>query len=96
MGGIKRRTSNKTKSRVLRIFNTRPIIFVLSSLLPVNSIPPTEHGRTNIFLINLFLILIYFAEGFLNLYDEIHEHVPKKVFLARWYPSAAHDGDDEY
>ena len=22
--------------------------------------------------------------------------MPKKVFLARWYPSAAHDGDDEY
>lgn len=32
----------------------------------------------------------------INLYDEIYEHVPKKVFLARWYPSAEHDGDDEY
>lgn len=32
----------------------------------------------------------------INLYDEIYEHVPKKVFLARWYPSAAHDGDDEF
>lgn len=32
----------------------------------------------------------------INLYDEIYEHVPKKIFLARWYPSAEHDGDDEY
>lgn len=32
----------------------------------------------------------------INLYDEIYEHVPKKVFLARWYPSAKCDGDDEY
>lgn len=32
----------------------------------------------------------------INLYDEIYEHVPKKVFLARWYPSAEHDGNDEY
>lgn len=32
----------------------------------------------------------------INLYDEIYEHVPKKVFLARWYPSAEHDGKDEY
>lgn len=32
----------------------------------------------------------------IHLYDEIYEHVPKKVFLARWYPSAEHDGDDEY
>ena len=32
----------------------------------------------------------------INLYDEIYEHVPKKVFLARWYPSAEHDGDEEY
>ena len=24
----------------------------------------------------------------INLYNEIYEHVPKKVFLARWYPSA--------
>lgn len=32
----------------------------------------------------------------INLYDEIYEHVPKKVFLARWYPSAEHDGEDEY
>lgn len=32
----------------------------------------------------------------INLYDEIYEHVPKKVFLARWYPSAEYDGDDEY
>lgn len=31
----------------------------------------------------------------INLYDEIYEHVPKKVFLARWYPSAEHDGKDE-
>lgn len=31
----------------------------------------------------------------INLYDEISEHVPKKVFLARWYPSAEHDGKDE-
>lgn len=23
----------------------------------------------------------------INLYDEIYEHVPKKVFLARWYPA---------
>lgn len=32
----------------------------------------------------------------INLYDEIYEHVPKKVFLARWYPSAEHDGNNEY
>ena len=29
------------------------------------------------------------------LYDEIFERVPKKVFLARWYPSAEKDGKDE-
>lgn len=29
----------------------------------------------------------------INLYDEIFEHVPKKVFLARWYPA---DTDPEY
>lgn len=29
----------------------------------------------------------------INLYDEIYEHVPKKVFLARWYPA---DTDPEY
>lgn len=29
----------------------------------------------------------------INLYDEIHEHVPKKVFLARWYPA---ETDIEY
>ena len=32
----------------------------------------------------------------INLYDEIYEHVPKKVFLARWYPSAERDGQDEF
>ena len=26
-------------------------------------------------------------EDVINLYDEIYEHVPKKVFLARWYPA---------
>lgn len=31
----------------------------------------------------------------INLYDEIYEHVPKKVFLARWYPSTERDGKDE-
>ena len=31
----------------------------------------------------------------INLYDEIFLHVPKKAFLARWYPSAEHDGEDE-
>ncbi|MDO4815201.1 MAG: hypothetical protein Q4A83_01165 [Bacillota bacterium] len=31
----------------------------------------------------------------INLYDEIYKHVPKKAFLARWYPSAEHDGEDE-
>lgn len=31
----------------------------------------------------------------INLYDEIYEHVPKKAFLARWYPSAEHDGAEE-
>lgn len=31
----------------------------------------------------------------IRLYDEIYEHVPKKVFLARWYPSAERDGADE-
>ena len=29
----------------------------------------------------------------INLYDEIYKGVPKKAFLARWYPSAE-DGDD--
>lgn len=29
----------------------------------------------------------------INLYDEIYEHVPKKIFLARWYPS---ETDAEY
>ena len=32
----------------------------------------------------------------INLYNEIYEHVPKKVFLARWYPSAEHDGKEEF
>ena len=31
----------------------------------------------------------------INLYNEIFEHVPKTVFLARWYPSAEHDGKEE-
>jgi len=31
----------------------------------------------------------------INLYDEIYEHVPKKAFLARWYPDAEKDGRDE-
>ncbi len=31
----------------------------------------------------------------ISLYDEIFEHVPKKVFLARWYPSEERDGKDE-
>lgn len=31
----------------------------------------------------------------ITLYDEIFEHVPKKAFLARWYPSAENDGADE-
>lgn len=34
-------------------------------------------------------------EDVINLYDEIYEHVPKKIFLARWYPSAENDGADE-
>lgn len=34
-------------------------------------------------------------EDVINLYNEIYEHVPKKVFLARWYPSAEHDGIEE-
>ena len=29
----------------------------------------------------------------INLYNEIYEHIPKKVFLARWYPR---DTDPEY
>lgn len=32
----------------------------------------------------------------INLYDEIYRHVPQKVFLARWYPSAENDGEEEY
>lgn len=28
----------------------------------------------------------------INLYDEIFEHIPKKAFLARWYPDAEKDG----
>lgn len=31
----------------------------------------------------------------INLYDEIYEHIPKKVFLARWYPSAEKDGEND-
>ena len=31
----------------------------------------------------------------ISVYDEIHEHSPKKAFIARWYPSAEHDGKDE-
>lgn len=34
-------------------------------------------------------------EDVINLYDKIFQHVPKKVFLARWYPSAEQDGQDE-
>lgn len=34
-------------------------------------------------------------EDVIRLYDEIFEHVPKKVFLARWYPSAERDGQTE-
>ena len=33
-------------------------------------------------------------EDVINLYDEIYAHVPKKVFLARWYPSAERDGQE--
>lgn len=32
----------------------------------------------------------------INLYDEIYEHVPRKVFLARWYPSAEKDGEENF
>lgn len=35
-------------------------------------------------------------EDVINLYDEIYEHVPKKVFLARWYPSAEKDGGNDF
>lgn len=31
----------------------------------------------------------------INLYNEIFSHVPKKAFLARWYPSAENDGENE-
>ena len=31
----------------------------------------------------------------IRLYDEIYEHVPTKAFLARWYPSAERDGEQE-
>ena len=31
----------------------------------------------------------------IHLYDEIYEHVPKKAFLARWYPSAENDSQTE-
>lgn len=34
-------------------------------------------------------------EDVINLYNEIFEHIPQKIFLARWYPSAEHDGKDE-
>ncbi len=37
---------------------------------------------------------LHIAEA-INLYDEIYEHVPRKAFLARWYPSAEHDGKEE-
>lgn len=38
--------------------------------------------------------IVVFSDN--DLYDEIHEHIPKKVFLARWYPSAEDDGADEF
>lgn len=31
----------------------------------------------------------------IRIYNEIYEHVPKKVFLARWYPNAENDGEAE-
>lgn len=31
----------------------------------------------------------------ISLYDEIYLHVPKKAFVARWYPSAEKDGEPE-
>jgi len=34
-------------------------------------------------------------EDVINLYNEIFEHVPKRAFLARWYPSAERDGQAE-
>lgn len=34
-------------------------------------------------------------DDIISLYDEIYEHAPKKIFLARWYPSAEKDGADE-
>lgn len=33
-------------------------------------------------------------EDVINLYDEIYQHVPKRAFLARWYPSAERDGKE--
>lgn len=32
-------------------------------------------------------------EDVINLYNEIYEHIPKKIFLARWYPA---ENDPEY
>lgn len=32
-------------------------------------------------------------EDVINLYNEIHEHIPKRIFLARWYPA---ESDPEY
>lgn len=32
-------------------------------------------------------------EDVINLYNEIYEHIPKKIFLARWYPA---ESDPEY
>ena len=31
----------------------------------------------------------------IRLYDEIYKHVPKKAFVARWYPSAERDGEQD-
>ena len=30
---------------------------------------------------------LYDKKYFINIYDEIYKHVPKKAFLARWYPA---------
>lgn len=42
---------------------------------------------------NLGRVEMLHIDDVIKLYDEIFEHVPKKIFLARWYPA---DTDPEY
>ncbi len=77
------------------------IINVTSNLAVLNALVfyfLTDKKKYNGFLSwikknNIGNIEYLHVEDVINLYDEIYKHVPKKVFLARWYPS---ETDDEY